>query len=250
MLQFWDFASQHTLVLTQVCRLRCYPCDLWKPQPPDPPSLSHVSSDRLSAALLDRSFFDLFPRVKTYHIVGGDPVESPVLDLLVTYLVAHRVRVVLWTTGVGLSGLESLTHVHQVVLMVPAIDRTQYREYTGWDGFESVMDGLQTCRHLKKKVLVATTVQAENLPFLPDIREWCWHHQVPWLMTFYASDMVSRDVLSHIYHYHHVAGVSVIRQRKPKPGVCVHVPYDALQSPWGWVWLVLGKYRRYLPWVR
>lgn len=250
MLQFWDFASQHTLVLTQVCPLRCYPCDLWKPQPPAPPTLSHVSVDQLTAALLDRSFFGRFPKVRTYHVVGGDPLESPALDLLVTYLAAHRVRVVLWTTGIHLAAMEALSHVSEVVLMVPSVDRSMYREYTGLDGFETLVDSLQTLKHLKKRVLVATTAHPETVPFLPDIREWCWRHKVTWVLTFYKKDAHSRESLEHITHYRQVAGVWVLPQNKPRPGMCVHVPYDFLQSPLNWLWLQLGKYRRYFPLLR
>jgi hypothetical protein len=208
-----------------------------------------VSAEQLSQAVLDRGFFARFPKVKTYHLVGGDPLESPVLDLVVTYLAAHRVRVVLWTTGTHVSAMDRLSHVQEVVLMVPAVERVLYRDYTGLDGFEMVIDALQTLKSLKKRVLIATTVQSENLPFLPDIREWCWRHQVPWVITFYRNDSLSRDALAHILHYQQVPGVWVISQRKPVPGLCVHVPYEALQSPVSWLGMVLGKYRRYLPWA-
>jgi len=250
MLRFWDFASQHTLVLTQTCALRCYPCALWKPNPPEPPGISHVSKERLMAALLDRSFFALFPKTRTYHVVGGDPLESSVLDLLVTYLTAHRIRVVLWTTGVHLSAMENMNHVSEVVLMVPSVDRAMYREYTGLDGFESLIDSLQTLKHLKKRVIVATTAHPETVPFLPDIREWCWRHKLPWLLTFYKKDAHSRESREHITHYRQVSGVWVLAQNKPRPGVCVHVPYEALQSPWSWMWMHLDKYRRYFPLLR
>jgi pyruvate-formate lyase-activating enzyme len=250
MLSFWEFASQHTLVLTQQCPLRCYPCALWKPNPPAPPALSYVSVERLMAALQDHSFFDLFPRVRTYHLVGGDPLESSVLDLLITYLAAHRVRVVLWTTGVRLSALASLPLLYRVVLLLPAVDRDLYREYTGWDGFESVIDSVQTLKHAKKKILIATTAHPETVPFLPDIREWCWRYQLPWLLVFYAQDAHSRESREHITHYRHVAQVWVMAAKSVSPGSCVHVPYALLQSPWCWASVMLNKYRRYFPFLR
>ena len=250
MFTFWEFASQHTLVVTQSCPLRCYPCALWKPTPPQPPALSHVSPERLSAVLRDHSFFNLFPHVRTYHLMGGDPLESGLLDLLITYLAAHRVRVVLWTTGIRLATMASLAHVYRVVLIVPAVDRDLYREYTGWDGFEMVVDSLQTLKHAKKKILITTTAHPETVPFLPDIREWCWRYKVPWLLVFYRSDQHSRESREHITHYRHVPNIWVMAAKSPLPGGCVHVPYDLLQSPWCWAGMILGKYRRYLPFLR
>lgn len=251
MLRLRDFVSQYTVVLTQACALRCHGCALWTSAKASLPQTAHVADTTLIQLIQDHAFFDVFPRVATYHIIGGDPVESTVMDLLITYLTAHGIRTIVWSPGLQLSSMRSLQHISTVGLFIPAIDKHAYRRYTGWDGWEAVTEALQTLKDHRIPTIAVTTVHPETLPILPDIREWCWQRNLPWLLTFYKDEGYSKDALAHIYHYRQVPGVWVIPEKKRPKNRCIHIPYTGLQTPrmwWYGVWQdMFRRIRRWAP---
>lgn len=223
MLHFWDFFSQNTVFVTPHCPLRCHHCHIWK---------QNDTNKHVLQTLIDTdTFFFHYPKTQNYHLIGGDPAQSPIITGLIRYLKAHNRTLTLWTTGQELSKIPT-DIIDTTILHIPFCTPTAYCDHTGWDGFAMVEANIPILKQ-HTNLIVSTIAHPETVPHLPDMREWCWHHKLPWIVILYHDAPHTKDSIAHIRHYRKIPGVWVLEQKKA-PRTCLHVPTDALQSPWQW----------------
>ncbi len=231
-----DYLSQTTIILDKNCNLRCGGCPLWtiekwadSSRRTTDTSVMKKNPDAalefMKKTITKGLFFEQFPDVKTYTIVGGDPFQFQGLPMVLKYLKKHRKKVRLWTNGlVPFENWESIAPLcDQVLLYIASSERELYRDITGYDGIPRLRDLIPHLRQQTELVL-NMPITAQNVPFLPEFYDLAYEFQLPFILHYNPKAGFENDSIHFIKRYRYNARCTVFKAQYAPTKLCATVP--------------------------
>ncbi|NBV41981.1 radical SAM protein [bacterium] len=233
-----DLISSHTLVVTSFCSLRCIHCKLWRDYPLE--MQDRDSPSRLRQLIETGRFFEFYPRTRLYNIIGGDPFCMPELAALLATLKQAGIYIRLWTNARASDDHwdSIIPFVDEVAVYIPIPDPTEYREYTGYDGWSSLTVRLARFKEQKIPISIYTLATPVTIEWLPYVHDIARQYNAPLMVNYYTFDEFSPDELAHIWRYNWVTKTIAVPLKRRHKISCPAVPYEMFQVPryFGRVW--------------
>lgn len=221
MLNYKQVQNQTFLQVTQNCNLKCSFCPLWNKR--------NLNSDNLVSVIQNNSFFQNYPLVDTYNIIGGDPLMFSDLVFILSYLKSKNRKIRLWTNSVfSVDYFEQLTNlVDEYVLYTPSVIPDYYNEFTGAAIFSEFEESLSYLVDEGERVLLNYPIIPENVPDLADIYEYAYDKNLHLIMHYSKYDTYSADSVAFIKRFYKIKNVSLFQETIYNPGVCRAIPMRA-----------------------
>jgi|GEM_PF-6836428 len=216
--------------VSSACQLRCFNCKVWQPNF-KPKNSGKNWRFWLQDNLKQLPFFK--PHV---HILGGDPTAWNKLEECVTMLKQEGYEITVWTHGVwNLDEQKSwLNKVDRVVVMMPTFEAGSYKDWTGEDSFDTVLNNLDLLASLKMPHVLNMPVLPSNIPELPYLYEMAYYRNIPFWIHYSSKDAFSKDSLDYIQRFRWVKNVWIFKTQKTPSWMCQAVPYDSIDEWWQW----------------
>ncbi len=230
---FSDFLfPSYTLQVSKTCNLRCAFCPLWKKYGDEEHTLP-----KLNDLIQKNSFFKVFPRRKTYNLIGGEPFLNTDLAYILAFLKSEYIKTRVWTNALlPFDAYEkALPYIDETVIYLPSSDSNEFNLITGENGLDKVMETVDFLMDNKKKVALHFPVRLDSIGYLPLVYELAYKKKLPLVIHYSEKENLNSETLSYIHRFFHVQNVTVYISNevtKKSSILCHALPYPGLDEGW------------------
>jgi sulfatase maturation enzyme AslB (radical SAM superfamily) len=232
----FDLFFQDVVNINPRCNYRCGFCTYWKVSASE---LPHISSQRQLRDYVKKiKALPWYSRPRIVHLVGGEPLQSPLLFQALSQLKSVNVKVWMWTnlkTNTEVLDL-SAPFVDQWAVYIPSSEPDQFRVISGdpeWGVFSQSLDYL--ANNLTRKVFLHYPLRSETVEDSAHVYEFAYYRNIRLMLHFGPESYLSRDSVEFVERFYKVPKVWVFRVPVYLKNYCQALPILGVKSTWQWL---------------
>jgi len=231
-----DFFFQDIININAQCNYRCGFCKYWSS---DSSRLPSISTKRELAGYVKKvRSLPWYSRPQILHVVGGEPLQSPLVFHVLQQLKALNVKVWVWTNLKVNS--EILDHcapfVDQWAVYIPSSDPEQFRVISGEPDFGVFAQSLDyLSNNLKAKVFLHYPLRSETIEDTAHVYEFAYYRNLRLMLHYSPKSYLTRDSIEFTERFYKVPKVWVFTVPQYLQNYCEALPILGVKSVWQWL---------------